>query len=138
MRRLHRADSALEPVVPEPQHFKLTVTYNPYDGSDEEKTLECVTPSVLQVHPPPSAMLSEPQTSTQAINQNETLLPIPTLIPPICEDLHVNNELLIFVSDGPVDANVLKQLERRPPTSAVISKGGTFTLNRQETADRSG
>lgn len=126
-----------EPVVPEPT-ISLTVTYNPYDGSDEEKTLEA-TPSVLQqalstTSSTSSTTVSESQTSTQAINQNETPAPIPTYPADFEEDLHVNNELLgILYQMAPVDANVLKQLEEdfklAESSRAVISKGGTFTFN---------
>ncbi len=126
-----------EPVVPEPT-ISLTVTYNPYDGSDEEKTLEA-TPSVLQqalstTSSTSSTTVSESQTSTQAINQNETPAPIPTYPADFEEDLHVNNELLgILYQMAPVDANVLKQLEEdfklAVSSRALISKGGTFTFN---------
>ena len=126
-----------EPVVPEPT-ISLTVTYNPYDGSDEEKTLEA-TPSVLQqalstTSSTSSTTVSESQTSTQAINQNETPAPIPTYPADFEEDVHVNNELLgILYQMAPVDANVLKQLEEdfklAESSRALISKGGTFTFN---------
>lgn len=126
-----------EPVVPEPT-ISLTVTYNPYDGSDEEKTLEAA-PSVLQqalnaTSSVSSTTVSESQTSTQAINQNETPAPIPTYPADFEEDLHVNNELLgILYQMAPVDANVLKQLEEdfklAESSRALISKGGTFTFN---------
>ncbi len=126
-----------EPVVPEPT-ISLTVTYNPYDGSDEEKTLEAA-PSVLQqalnaTSSAPSITASEPQASTQAINQDETPAPTPTYPANFEEDVHVNNELLgILYQMAPVDANVLKQLEEdfklAESSRAVISKGGTFTFN---------
>ena len=124
-----------EPVVPEPT-ISLTVTYNPYDGSDEEKTLEAA-PSVLQqalnaTSSVSSTTVSESQTSAQVINQNET--PAPTYPADFKEDLHVNNELLgILYQMAPVDANVLKQLEEdfklAESSRALISKGGTFTFN---------
>ena len=126
-----------EPVVPEPT-ISLTVTYNPYDGSDEEKTLEAA-PSVLQqamsaTSSASSITASESQTSTQVINQNETPTPTPTYPDNFEEDLHVNNELLgILYQMAPVDANVLKQLEEdfklAVSSRALISKGGTFTFN---------
>lgn len=126
-----------EPVVPEPT-ISLTVTYNPYDGSDEEKTLEA-TPSVLQqalstTSSTSSTTVSESQTSTQVINQNETPAPTPTYPANFEEDVHVNNELLgILYQMAPVDANVLKQLEEdfklAVSSRALISKGGTFTFN---------
>lgn len=126
-----------EPVVPEPT-ISLTVTYNPYDGSDEEKTLEAA-PSVLQqalstTSSTSSTTVSESQTSTQAINQNETPAPAPTYPANFEEDVHVNNELLgILYQMAPVDANVLKQLEEdfklAESSRALISKGGTFTFN---------
>lgn len=126
-----------EPVVPEPT-ISLTVTYNPYDGSDEEKTLEAA-PSVLQqalnaTSSVSSTTVSESQTSTQAINQNETPAPTPTYPANFEEDVHVNNELLgILYQMAPVDANVLKQLEEdfklAESSRALISKGGTFTFN---------
>ena len=126
-----------EPIVPEPT-ISLTVTYNPYDGSDEEKTLEA-TPSVLQqalstTSSTSSTTVSESQTSTQVINQNETPAPAPTYPANFEEDVHVNNELLgILYQMAPVDANVLKQLEEdfklAESSRAVISKGGTFTFN---------
>ena len=126
-----------EPVVPEPT-ISLTVTYNPYDGSDEEKTLEAA-PSVLQqalnaTSSVSSTTVSESQTSTQAINQNETPAPTPTYPADFEEDLHVNNDLLgILYQMAPVDANVLKQLEEdfklAESSRALISKGGTFTFN---------
>ena len=126
-----------EPTVPEPT-ISLTVTYNPYDGSDEEKTLEAA-PSVLQqalnaTSSAPSITASEPQASTQAINQDETPAPTPTYPANFEEDVHVNNELLgILYQMAPVDANVLKQLEEdfklAESSRALISKGGTFTFN---------
>ena len=126
-----------EPVVPEPT-ISLTVTYNPYDGSDEEKTLEAA-PSVLQqalnaTSSVSSTTVSESQASTQAINQNETPAPAPTYPANFEEDVHVNNELLgILYQMAPVDANVLKQLEEdfklAESSRALISKGGTFTFN---------
>ena len=126
-----------EPVVPEPT-ISLTVTYNPYDGSDEEKTLEAA-PSVLQqamsaTSSASSITASESQTSTQVINQNEAPAPTPTYPADFEEDVHVNNELLgILYQMAPVDANVLKQLEEdfklAVSSRALISKGGTFTFN---------
>ena len=126
-----------EPVVPEPT-ISLTVTYNPYDGSDEEKTLEAA-PSVLQqamsaTSSASSITASESQTSTQVINQNEAPAPAPTYPANFEEDVHVNNELLgILYQMAPVDANVLKQLEEdfklAESSRALISKGGTFTFN---------
>lgn len=126
-----------EPTVPEPT-ISLTVTYNPYDGSDEEKTLEAA-PSVLQqalnaTSSVSSTTVSESQASTQAINQNETPAPAPTYPANFEEDIHVNNELLgILYQMAPVDANVLKQLEEdfklAESSRTLISKGGTFTFN---------
>ena len=126
-----------EPVVPEPT-ISLTVTYNPYDGSDEEKTLEAA-PSVLQqamsaTSSASSITASESQTSTQVINQNEAPAPAPTYPADFEKELHVNNELLgILYQMAPVDANVLKQLEEdfklAVSSRALISKGGTFTFN---------
>ena len=126
-----------EPTVPEPT-ISLTVTYNPYDGSDEEKTLEAA-PSVLEqtmsaTSSTSSTTASEPQASTQVINQNETPTPISTYPANFEEDVHVNNELLgILYQMAPVDANVLKQLEEdfklAESSRALISKGGTFTFN---------
>ena len=126
-----------EPVVPEPT-ISLTVTYNPYDGSDEEKTLEAA-PSVLQqamsaTSSASSITASESQTSTQVINQNETPAPTPTYPANFEEDVHVDNELLgILYQMAPVDANVLKQLEEdfklAESSRTLISKGGTFTFN---------
>ena len=126
-----------EPVVPEPT-ISLTVTYNPYDGSDEEKTLEAA-PSVLQqalnaTSSVSSTTVFESQASTQATNQNETPAPVPTYPANFEEDVHVNNELLgILYQMAPVDANVLKQLEEdfklAESSRALISKGGTFTFN---------
>lgn len=131
-----------EPVVPEPTApeptISLTVTYNPYDGSDEEKTLEAA-PSVLQqalntTSSVSSTTVSESQASTQVINQDETPAPTPTYPANFEEDVHVNNELLgILYQMAPVDANVLKQLEEdfklAVSSRALISKGGTFTFN---------
>ena len=126
-----------EPVVPEPT-ISLTVTYNPYDGSDEEKTLEAA-PSVLQqalntTSSASAATTSESPVSAPAINQNETPAPAPTYPADFEEELHVNNELLgILYQMAPVDANVLKQLEEdfklAVSSRALISKGGTFTFN---------
>ena len=126
-----------EPTVPEPT-ISLTVTYNPYDGSDEEKTLEAA-PSVLQqalnaTSSVSSTTVSESQASTQAINQNETPAPAPTYPANFEEDIHVNNELLgILYQMAPVDANVLKQLEEdfklAVSSRALIFNGGTFTFN---------
>lgn len=126
-----------EPVVPEPT-ISLTVTYNPYDGSDEEKTLEA-TPSVLQqamsaTSSASSITVSESQASTQVINKHETPAPTPTYPANFEEDVHVNNELLgILYQMAPVDANVLKQLEEdfklAESSRTLISKGGTFTFN---------
>ena len=128
---------ASEPTVPEPT-ISLTVTYNPYDGSDEEKTLEAA-PSVLQqamsaTNSASSITASESQASTQVINQNETPAPTPTYPANFEEDVHVNNELLgILYQMAPVDANVLKQLEEdfklAESSRALISKGGTSTFN---------
>ena len=126
-----------EPVVPEPT-ISLTVTYNPYDGSDEEKTLEAA-PSVLQqamsaTSSASAATTSESPVSVPAINQNEAPAPAPTYPADFEEELHVNNELLgILYQMAPVDANVLKQLEEdfklAVSSRALISKGGTFTFN---------
>lgn len=126
-----------EPIVPEPT-ISLTVTYNPYDGSDEEKTLEAA-PSVLQqalnaTSSVSSSTVSESQASTQAINQNETSTSTSTYPANFEEDIHVNNELLgILYQMAPVDANVLKQLEEdfklAESSRALITKGGTFTFN---------
>ena len=126
-----------EPVVPEPT-ISLTVTYNPYDGSDEEKTLEA-TPSVLQqslntTGSTSTVATSAPQNSAQSTNQEETPAPIPTYPADFEEDVHVDNELLgILYQMAPVDANVLKQLEEdfklAESSRALISKGGTFTFN---------
>ena len=126
-----------EPIVPEPT-ISLTVTYNPYDGSDEEKTLEAA-PSVLQqaLNTTSSALAattSESPVSASAINQNEAPAPAPTYPADFEDELHVNNELLgILYQMAPVDANVLKQLEEdfklAVSSRALISKGGTFTFN---------
>lgn len=126
-----------EPVVPEPT-ISLTVTYNPYDGSDEEKTLEAA-PSVLQqalntTGSTSTVATSAPQNSAQSTSQEETPAPIPTYPANFEEDVHVNNELLgILYQMAPVDANVLKQLEEdfklAESSRALISKGGTFTFN---------
>ena len=128
---------APEPMVPEPT-ISLTVTYNPYDGSDEEKTLEAA-PSVLQqalntTGSTAAAATSVPQNSAQPTAQEETPTPTPTYPDNFEEDLHVNNELLgILYQMAPVDANVLKQLEEdfklAVSSRALISKGGTFTFN---------
>ena len=128
---------APEPMVPEPT-ISLTVTYNPYDGSDEEKTLEAA-PSVLQqalntTGSTSAADTSSPQNSAQSTAQEETSAPTPTYPADFEEDLHVNNELLgILYQMAPVDANVLKQLEEdfklAESSRALISKGGTFTFN---------
>ena len=126
-----------EPIVPEPT-ISLTVTYNPYDGSDEEKTLEAA-PSVLQqalntTSSASATTTSEYPVSAPAINQNEAPAPAPTYPADFEEELHVNNELLgILYQMAPVDANVLKQLEEdfklAVSSRALISKGGTFTFN---------
>ena len=126
-----------EPVVPEPT-ISLTVTYNPYDGSDEEKTLEAA-PSVLQqalntTGSTSTVATSAPQNSAQSTSQEETPAPIPTYPANFEEDIHVNNDLLgILYQMAPVDANVLKQLEEdfklAEASRALISKGGTFTFN---------
>ena len=126
-----------EPVVPEPT-ISLTVTYNPYDGSDEEKTLEAA-PSVLQqalntTGSTSTVATSAPQNSAQSTSQEETPAPIPTYPANFEEDVHINNELLgILYQMAPVDANVLKQLEEdfklAESSRALISKGGTFTFN---------
>ena len=128
---------ASEPMVPEPT-ISLTVTYNPYDGSDEEKTLEAA-PSVLQqalntTSSASAATTSESPVSAPAINQNEAPAPAPIYPADFEEELHVNNELLgILYQMAPVDANVLKQLEEdfklAVSSRALISKGGTFTFN---------
>ena len=126
-----------EPVVPEPT-ISLTVTYNPYDGSDEEKTLEAA-PSVLQqalntTGSTSTVATSAPQNSAQSTSQEETPAPARTYPANFEEDVHVNNELLgILYQMAPVDANVLKQLEEdfklAESSRALISKGGTFTFN---------
>lgn len=128
---------ASEPMVPEPT-ISLTVTYNPYDGSDEEKTLEAA-PSVLQqalntTGSTAAAATSAPQNSAQPTAQEETPTPTPTYPDNFEEDLHVNNELLgILYQMAPVDANVIQQLEEdfklAVSSRALISKGGTFTFN---------
>ena len=128
---------ASEPMVPEPT-ISLTVTYNPYDGSDEEKTLEAA-PSVLQqalntTGSTAAAATSAPQNSALQTAQEEAPAPTPTYPDDFEEDLHVNNELLgILYQMAPVDANVLKQLEEDfklvVSSRALISKGGTFTFN---------
>ncbi len=128
---------ASEPMVPEPT-ISLTVTYNPYDGSDEEKTLEAA-PSVLQqalntTSSTSTAATSVPQNSAQSTAQEEAPAPTPTYPDNFEEDLHVNNELLgILYQMAPVDANVLKQLEEdfklAVSSRELISKGGTFTFN---------
>lgn len=131
-----------EPMVPEPMGpeptISLTVTYNPYDGSDEEKTLEAA-PSVLQqalntTGSTSTAATSASQNSAQPTAQEETSVPTPTYPTNFEEELHVNNELLgILYQMAPVDANVLKQLEEdfklAVSSRALISKGGTFTFN---------
>ena len=126
-----------EPMVPEPT-ISLTVTYNPYDGSDEEKTLEAA-PSVLQqalntTGSTSTVTTSAPQNSAQPTAQEETPAPTPTYPANFEEDLHVNNELLgILYQMAPVDANVLKQLEEdfklAVSSHALIFKGSTFTFN---------
>ena len=128
---------ASEPMVPEPT-ISLTVTYNPYDGSDEEKTLEAA-PSVLQqalntTGSTAAASTSAPQNSVQSTGQEETSAPTPIYPADFEEDLHVNNELLgILYQMAPVDANVLKQLEEdfklAVSSRTLISKSGTFTFN---------
>lgn len=128
---------ASEPMVPEPT-ISLTVTYNPYDGSDEEKTLEAA-PSVLQqalntTGSTAAAATSAPQNSAQPTAQEETPTPTPTYPDNFEEDLHVNNELLgILYQMAPVDANVIQQLEEdfklAVSSRALISKSGTFTFN---------
>lgn len=128
---------AAEPVVPEPT-ISLTVTYNPYDGSDEEKTLEAA-PSVLQqtlnaTSSASTSTVSEPQTTTQVTKQPETSAPTPTYPVNFEEDVHIKNELLgILYQMAPVDANVLKQLEEdfklAQSSHALISRGSTFTFN---------
>ena len=128
---------APEPMVPEPT-ISLTVTYNPYDGSDEEKTLEAA-PSVLQqalntTGSASTVATSATQNSAQSTTQEEAPAPIPTYPANFEEDLHVNNELLgILYQMAPVDANVLKQLEEdfklAVSSRALISKGGTFTFD---------
>lgn len=128
---------AAEPVVPEPT-ISLTVTYNPYDGSNEEKTLEAA-PSVLQqtlntASSASTSTVSEPQTAAQVTKQPETSTPTPTYPVNFEEDVHVKNELLgILYQMAPVDANVLKQLEEdfklAQSSHALISRGSTFTFN---------
>ena len=128
---------ASEPMAPEPT-ISLTVTYNPYDDSDEEKTLEAA-PSVLQqalstTGSTAAAATSAPQNAAQSTAQEETPAPTPTYPDNFEENLHVNNELLgILYQMAPVDANVLKQLEEdfklAVSSRALISKGGTFTFN---------
>ena len=131
-----------EPVAPEPMvpesTISLTVTYNPYDGSDEEKTLEAA-PSVLQqalttTGSTAAAATSAPQNSAQQTAQEETPTPTQTYPANFEEDLHVNNVLLgILYQMAPVDSNVLKQLEEdfklAVSSRALISRGGTFTFN---------
>lgn len=128
---------AAEPVVVEPT-ISLTVTYNPYDGSDEEKKLEAA-PSVLQqtlntTNSAFTSTVSEPQTATQVTNQQETSASTPIYPVNFEDDVHINNELLgILYQMAPVDANVLKQLEEdfklAKSSDALISKGNTFTFN---------
>ena len=128
---------AAESVVVEPT-ISLTVTYNPYDGSDEERKLEAA-PSVLQqtqntTNSAFTSIVSEPQTTTQVTNKQETSASTPTYPVNFEEDVHVNNELLgILYQMAPVDANVLKQLEEdfklAKSSHTLISKGNTFTFN---------
>lgn len=128
---------AAEPMVVEPT-ISLTVTYNPYDDSDEEKKLEAA-PSVLQqtlntTNSASTSTVSEPQTATQVTNQQETSASTPTYPVNFEDDVHVNNELLgILYQMAPVDANVLKQLEEdfklAKSSDALISRGNTFTFN---------
>lgn len=127
----------VEPMVVEPT-ISLTVTYNPYDGSDEEKKLEAA-PSVLQqtqntTNSASTSTVSEPQTTTQVTNEQETSASNPTYPVNFEDDVHVNNELLgILYQMAPVDANVLKQLEEdfklAKSSHTLISKGNTFTFN---------
>lgn len=126
-----------EAIVPEPT-ISLTVTYNPYDNSNEAKTLEA-TPSVLKqalntTSSTSVSTTSEPAASIQVANQEET----PTSVSPYPadfeENLHVNNDLLgILYQIAPVDTNVLQQLEEdfklAKSSRTLISKGGTFTFN---------
>lgn len=128
---------AAEPMVVEPT-ISLTVTYNPYDGSDEEKKLEAA-PSILQqtqntTNSASTSTVSEPQTATQVTNQQETSASNPIYPVNFEDDVHVNNELLgILYQMAPVDANVLKQLEEdfklAKSSDALISRGNTFTFN---------
>ncbi len=126
-----------EAIVPEPT-ISLTVTYNPYDNSNEAKTLEAA-PSVLQqalstTSATSISTTSEPEASIQVANQEET----PTSASPYPanfeENLHVNNDLLgILYQIAPVDVNVLQQLEEdfklAKSSRTLISTGGTFTFN---------
>ncbi|WP_314951785.1 hypothetical protein [Lancefieldella parvula] len=126
-----------EAIVPEPT-ISLTVTYNPYDNSNEAKTLEAA-PSVLQQALSTTSAISisttsEPEASIQVANQEET----PTSASPYPanfeENLHVNNDLLgILYQIAPVDVNVLQQLEEdfklAKSSRTLISTGGTFTFN---------
>ena len=124
-------------MVPEPT-ISLTVTYNPYDGSDEEKTLEAA-PSVLQQALNTTGFnrccshFCAPEFC--AVNRSgRDSCSYPNISRRFEEDLHVNNELLgILYQMAPVDANVLKQLEEdfklAVSSRTLISKGGTFTFN---------
>ena len=126
-----------EPATPEPT-ISLTVTYNPYDGSDEEKTLEAA-PSVLQqaltsTSPSSPASTSEPKISAQASTQTENASTSTTYPSNFEEELHVSTELLgILYQISPVDANVIEQLEEdfklAKASRTLISTGGTFTFN---------
>ena len=126
-----------ETIVPEPT-ISLTVTYNPYDNSNEAKTLEA-TPSVLKqaLNTTSSASVSttsEPAASIQVANQEETPTSASLYPADFEENLHVNNDLLgILYQIAPVDTNVLKQLEEdfklAKSSRTLISTGGTFTFN---------
>ena len=134
---LEPATEAPEPIAPEPT-ISLTVTYNPYDGSDEEKKLEA-TPSVVQkafnsTAKSSSAVAPEPKNSDQVSIQVET--PVTTTAYPsnFEEELHISNELLgILYQMAPVDANVVQQLEEdfelAKASRSLISTGGIFTFN---------
>ena len=134
---LEPATKAPEPIALEPT-ISLTVTYNPYDGSDEEKTLEA-TPSVVQkafnsTAESSSAVAPEPKNSNRVSIQVET--PVTTTAYPsnFEEELHISNELLgILYQMAPVDANIVQQLEEdfklAKASRSLIFIGGIFTFN---------
>ena len=102
-----------EPATPEPT-ISLTVTYNPYNGSNEEKTLKAA-PEALQstVLTSDSDNFQHPQKQTQDVQSVTQPVAIKNTHPKIFEEeVHIDHELLDNLYQmTPMGTNVIQQLE---------------------------